>query len=398
MEKDIILILTAHQYPCSHAVLESVFAKELGNHHKFLWILRGDISNGNEVKWYNSKVLLSKLFKKNDLLSKLRNRVNFFSVLFNSRDMLQNTVKIVFVRDMPFTAYVLSLFKQKYGFRLYYQHSAPLGDLNIDYYKENKKTTSCSVLIKGYSYNFFLRMVLERSDVIFPITTYLKKELSSFLPHSSIVPLTMGVDEDWINYQTDAIEKLDSLKENNRIIAYLGTLNFLRNPRFILDIMASIKNEGFHCKFLMIGKTDSLKEERLLREYCVTLGLENDVIFTGFVSRKMVRNYLSYCDLTLSPIPPVPFYMISSPTKLYESLGSGVPVIGNYEVFEQEKVLLDSGGGIAVDYNVVSFAEAAMRLLRDSKLRKEMSLAGQNYIIKNYSYKRIAENISQYFN
>ena len=124
---------------------------------------------------------------------------------------------------------------------------------------------------------------------------------------------------------------------------------------------------------------------------------EEDVILTGHLDRNGLRDYLHYCDISISAIPPESYYKISSPTKLYESLGNSIPVVANREILEQEKVILESGGGILANYETTSFCNAIVNLLSDRKLREEMGRKGKEYVINNYSYRLIAQKIFPYF-
>ena len=75
-----------------------------------------------------------------------------------------------------------------------------------------------------------------------------------------------------------------------------------------------------------------------------------------------------------------------------------MPVVANKGVYEQEKVILESGGGILVDYNEKSFCSAIIKLLKDPRTRNEMGNQGKRYVIENYSYQKITKKISKYFN
>lgn len=66
-------------------------------------------------------------------------------------------------------------------------------------------------------------------------------------------------------------------------------------------------------------------------------------------------------------------------------------------ICEQEKVILESGGGILVDYETTSFSDAIVRLPNDKKLREKMGRKGRDYVINNYSYRVIAKKICPYF-
>lgn len=393
-----IIILTYYYFPCAEPVLENVFAKELGREHEVTWLFQGDISEGRMLKWYNSQVLLSRKIKGNHWYSKLAHNILKWHKFFQLLSLLcRDAVKIVLIRDMPLTALLIALLRSFLGFRLYFQYTAPLGDINIGYSKSDKSIKRHWYLFVGRCYNLLVSRVIKTADLIFPITDFHKRELLSLAPEDKLIPITMGVDEKWLNREKKEVPYLNELKKNHFLITYFGTLSFVRNPQFILKAFAEVRSKLPNCKLILIGKTAFPWEEKELKLLCRNLGIQKDVIFTRHLDRNKLQDYLRYCDISISAIPPESYYKISSPTKLYESLGNGVPVVGNKGIFEQEKVILESGGGVLVDYKTTSFCNAIVRLLNDSKLRKEMAKNGRKYVINNYSYRVIAKKISPYF-
>lgn len=393
-----IIIVTYYSFPCTEPVLENIFAKELGRVHEVTWLFQGDISKGRMLKWHNSHVLLSREIKGNHWYSKLANNILKWHKFFQLLCLLwRGNIEIVLIRDMPLTALLIAPLRSFLGFKLYFQYSAPLGNINIGYSKSNRTLKRFWYLFIGFSYNFLIDKILKTADIVFPITDFHKKELLSCTREEKLVPITMGVDEDWLNRNKKEIPYLEKLRGRNFLIIYFGTLSFVRNPQLILKTFAEVKDECPNCKLILIGRTAFPWEEKELKLLCRNLGIQKDVIFTRHLDRNKLQDYLRYCDISISAIPPESYYKISSPTKLYESLGNGVPVVGNKGIFEQEKVILESGGGVLVDYKTTSFCNAIVRLLNDSKLRKEMAKNGRKYVINNYSYRVIAKKISPYF-
>lgn len=393
-----IIIVTYYRFPCSHPVLENVFAKELGREYDITWLFQGDISKGKRQKWHNSQVLLSREIRGNHLYSKLENRILQWGIFFRLLRLLwQDETKIVLIRDMPLMALLIAPIRLLLGFRLYFQYSAPLGDISIGYYRHNKTTKRFWYLFNGCFHNFLTDKILKTANLVFPITDFHKKELLSRTRVEKLLPITMGVDEEWLNRDRKEIPHLKKLKKRHFLTTYFGTLSFVRNPQFILKAFAGVRSKYPNCKLMLIGKTAFAWEEKELSVLCHNLGVERDVIFAGRLERNKLQDYLSYCDISISAIPPESYYRISSPTKLYESLGNGVPVVANREILEQEKVILGSGGGILADYETTSFSDAIVRLLNDKNLREEMGKKGREYVIKNYSYRVIAKKISPYF-
>lgn len=393
-----LIIVTYYHFPCTQPVLENVFAKELGREHEVTWLFQGDVSKGKNQKWHNSKVLLSREMKGNHWCSKLINTLltgqKFFQLLCL---LLGNDINIVLIRDIPSMALLIAPLRLFIDFKLYFQYSAPLGDMNIGYSKSNRTIKRFWYLLIGCCFNILIHRVMHTADLVFPITDFHKKELLACTREDKLIPITMGVNEEWLNRDKKEISYVNKLKKTNFLITYFGTLNFGRNPQFILDAFAEVRSKCPNCKLILIGKTAFPWEEKELKLLCHNLRMEEDVIFTGQLDRNKLQDYLHYCDISISAIPPESYYKISSPTKLYESLGNGVPVVANKGIYEQEKVILESGGGVLVNYETSSFCNAIVRLLKNSKLREEMGKKGRQYVLNNYSYRVIAKKISPYF-
>lgn len=392
-----IIILTKYTYPCYHPVMENVFAKEIGKKLDVLFLLKGNFPIRKKYKWHNSYVILSKInstCKISSILNKLFDYKNIYNLV---KILFQQKIDYILVRDLPLESFLIYFLKPIFGFKLYFQTSAPSGDLNIAYHNnQQKKRRALWYLFRGAHYNFFIKRALKTADMVFPITIFHKEKLNTTVKNKKMHPLTMGVDIEWINRQKKKINELEILKKNNYLVTYFGTLIFNRNPKMILKIFYEVKKKIKNCKLLLMGNASSWEIKELKKE-CIALDIIDDVIFTGQLDRNTMQDYLAYCDISLCIIPPEEHFKISSPTKLYESLGNEVPVIANREIYEVEKVIKNSGGGIITDYDEMSIASKIILLLKKNRLRKNMGEKGKKYILDFYSYQSIAKNIGEYF-
>ena len=105
-------------------------------------------------------------------------------------------------------------------------------------------------------------------------------------------------------------------------------------------------------------------------------------------------SFLNISTLSLSPIPPGPLYDVSSVTKVYESLGMGIPVVGN-KLPDQKRIIEESGGGICVDYDINIFSKAIVSLLRAPIELTNMGKRSMEYIREKHSYKLMAKDIEK---
>lgn len=394
-----IIILTYYHFPCTEPVLENVFARELGRGHEVTWLFQGDISKGKMLKWHNSQVLLSREIKGNHWGSKLVNKILEWQKFFRLLRLLSlDDMKIVLIRDMPSMALLIAPLRPFFDFKLYFQYTAPQGDMFIDYSKSIKSMKRFWYFLSGSCYNMIIHKVIATADIVFPISDFHKSQLLRYTRPDKLVPVTMGIDEQWLRRDKGQIPHLAKLKRRHFLLVYFGAFGPIRNPQFLLKVFAELKGKNANCKLILILKRRlDLCEKQRMQEICLRLGIAKDTIFMGPLNRRELQDYLSYCDVSISPIPPTEYFKISSPTKLYESLAEGLPVVANKEIHEQEKVILESGGGILVDYNTTAFCNAVDRLLKDKKLRRQMGQKGRKYVIANYCYRDTAKKISHYF-
>jgi glycosyltransferase involved in cell wall biosynthesis len=213
------------------------------------------------------------------------------------------------------------------------------------------------------------------------------------VPESKLMQLTMGVNPELFNLKEDCSDIKDQYKlKDNNVILYVGSLDKLRSLSLIIYSFSKVLVSNINAKLLIVGDgTDKNNLENL----SIRLGIEKNVIFTGQVAYTQIPYFISVADICLSPIPPLDIYKISSPTKLFEYMSIGKPIVANKEIPEQRIVLDESGCGILVEFNSDSFADGITKLLNDPKNSKEMGIKGYDWVRKNRSYKKMSLNLEK---
>lgn len=141
---------------------------------------------------------------------------------------------------------------------------------------------------------------------------------------------------------------------------------------------------------MMVGG-EPAEIDTLKREY-ERLGIAESVVFTGRVPRAEVPEYIAAAQVGLSPIPPIPLYWISSPTKLVETMGMARPVVAN-DIPEQRALLVASGGGRLVPYEEGAFAAAILELFNNPEAAQRMGRAGYNLVQRERTYQAMAQRL-----
>lgn len=141
--------------------------------------------------------------------------------------------------------------------------------------------------------------------------------------------------------------------------------------------------------FRIVGDGD-LREtlERRARE----LGVADRVEFTGFIPREQVPELLSLATVGIAPIAADESLRYAVPTKLYEYMACGLPVVAVGEG-EIERVVEDAKSGIVADEDPADIATAIERLLTSKDLR-QLGDNGRQYVVRQYDRQAIAMDLS----
>jgi glycosyltransferase involved in cell wall biosynthesis len=141
----------------------------------------------------------------------------------------------------------------------------------------------------------------------------------------------------------------------------------------------------------MVGGKDA--DIQTLRNYSDKIGISDHIIFTGHVDTNSLIHLIHLSNLTVSPIPPTPNFIVSSPTKVIESIGLGTPVLANKEIPDQYEIITKSKGGLLVAYKEKAFSEAIVQMMNNKELLKTFAESGKAFIINNRSYKKLSEKV-----
>lgn len=303
-----------------------------------------------------------------------------------SQILNDNHFDIIQVRNDVFSALISLCFKKKYDIPFVFQYSFP------------KKSFSLQKSVSWYSYCFDVLQnrvqfyILKKADLILPISKWMKIELiKQGIPKFKMVPLPMGVNPESfpLNIENSNFKQKYCIDES-KLIVYTGNMNKIRSLDVVIRAFSKVIEHKKNLKLLMIGDGNDRSN---LEDLCANLRINKHVIFTGNVPYFEVPYYISVADICLSPIKPLDIYKVSSPTKLFEYMVMGKPVIANEEIPEQKEVIEASGAGVLVKFQPQSFADGILELLNDPKSSQVMGENGYKWVIKNRSYECMARQV-----
>ena len=321
--------------------------------------------------------------------------INLIFYLIKECKLLNNIIKedrydIIQARNRVFEALLALHIKRKWNIPCVFQYAFPIEDYKL--YRDDPE--------KRYLYyfgkieNYIIKYILRKADFVFPISKWMEEELiKEGIPKSKMMPLPMGVNLELFSPSKDGKKIREKYNLNGlQVILYIGTMDKLRQLNMIIRAFSKVRTQKDNAKLLMVGEGN---DKTNLEELASRCGIQNDVIFTGQVSYFDVPYFIAAADVCLCPVPPLSIYKVSSPTKMFEYMAIGKPVVANEEIPEQKEVIKESDGGILVKFDAESFAEAIIKLLGNPEQEREIGAKGHEWVVKNRSYEKMAREVEK---
>ncbi len=163
------------------------------------------------------------------------------------------------------------------------------------------------------------------------------------------------------------------------VIAVVSHLHPLKGIDVLLRALALLKEYPWTC--LIMG--EGLEHGRLL-ELSKLLGLQNRVIFTGFISREKVLDHVAKSSMVV-----LPSWFEGFPYSLLEAMSLAIPVITT-KVQGLPEMILDGKNGLLVrPGRPVELADAIRKLLSDRNLAREMGREGFRLVEMQFSLEKM---------
>ena len=194
-----------------------------------------------------------------------------------------------------------------------------------------------------------MHSLYRKADGIISVTDGISDYLTKIgISSSKIETVKSGVSNEFIDAQSNGIRKKFGW-ENKFIVLYAGTLGWAHSLETVIEAARQLTDQP-DIYFAFIG--DGQKKEVLegmVRDY----GLKN-VVFVGLQPLEAIPYFLKASDVLIHSMKDVPITKSSLPSKLFEYMASGKPIVFGSSYGEAVRELEKAGGALsfkADDYN-----------------------------------------------
>jgi glycosyltransferase involved in cell wall biosynthesis len=172
------------------------------------------------------------------------------------------------------------------------------------------------------------------------------------------------------------------------LVAYFGTISRVRGIEEAVRAMSLVPPE-LNARLVLAGR---FYPSALQQELLGVKGAER-MEFLGWLDQVGVNDLLNRAQIGLVTYHPIPSHMESQPTKLFDYMGAGLPVVASDFPHWREFVETNRCGFLVDPLEPSSIAKAISRLLADPGKAEEMGKRGLKAVAQGFSWDHEAEKL-----
>ncbi len=226
-----------------------------------------------------------------------------------------------------------------------------------------------------------------RADHIVVVTNGFKDNIvGRNIPAQKVTTITNGVDIEQfspISASLDIRKKCGAV-DGQTLILYIGAHGISQGLDVILDTALS-ERENPNLRFCLVG--NGARKTALL-ERAKSLGLSNLVMLDS-IPKTDVNAYIAAADIALVTLRDIPGFDTFIPSKLFELMGAGVPVIA--AVRGESADIASAAGSLVVPPEDASAMASAIQSLANNPTRCQQIIDQQRqYVEKHFNRETLA--------
>ena len=228
------------------------------------------------------------------------------------------------------------------------------------------------------------RTLYKNAKLITIVSDGFKKHIAEKgITEDKIYTFTNGIDREFILPDSDIkikniLRKKYKIPGNKTIVSYVGNVGISQNLETVVDSVEKIENDVI---FLIIG--EGLEKRRLLR-LVKERHLDNKILFLDALPRDKIKDIYRLSDILFLQLKDLIIFKRTIPSKIFEYLGSGLPVIYGLNGIAAD-ILKKSGNGIKIKPECDDDLVNAINAIKDEYgLYVERAKKGREFVKKYY--------------
>lgn len=227
------------------------------------------------------------------------------------------------------------------------------------------------------------KKICDNADKLIAISRYTAQSyISEFLvPPDKIEIIPNAVDTNKFHPEVEGYEirKRLNLEEKERVVLFVGRLDYNKGIEYLLRSFSRINEEGIEARLVIVG-------EGALKKYICKYPLKNSIIPVGHVSEEDLPKFYAASNLVV-----LPSLMEGFGITLLEAMASGKPCVATRAGGIEDVVINGETGLLVPPADSYSLYHAIHTLLTDGKLSKEFGTAGRKRAENYFTWDKVAK-------
>lgn len=180
-------------------------------------------------------------------------------------------------------------------------------------------------------------------------------------------------------------------------ILHLGSHERSRGTHLMIEAFHQVLQEMSEARLLLVGPFYPSGYEQEIRENISQRKIESAVTITGRVSFEKVSQYLAQATLGWIALQPVAKYQKNIPTKLFEYMAYGLPVVSS-DLVPIQPFFQDGEFGYLVQADdPAAHAQAILKILRQPQRALDMGGKGQELVRTTYNWGEMEKRLQELY-
>jgi glycosyltransferase involved in cell wall biosynthesis len=253
----------------------------------------------------------------------------------------------------------------------------------LEYTRNNN---SKLVLMFTIIYEYILLLRVSYKMIVSPGQTRL------FTPNNSILIMNCPTKNFMQDANPEHIQEKYNL-QNKIVIIYHGVVGERKGINEIISAADKLTKKFDNIRFLIVGNGYE-PFQKIVKEKSLT----KSFVFTGRVDYSDIPSFLSASNIDFSVLHPTRQYILSVPTKIFEGMQAGIPIIANKEFPALTNIIQKTESGLLVNCNQSEIDTALEKLISDKKLRERLGGNGKVIVGKEYTWEKQEKKLVEFYN
>jgi len=157
---------------------------------------------------------------------------------------------------------------------------------------------------------------MEHADRVIAVSEFTKRNI---IKHYGIAEWKIDVVHNAVDKEVKAYQRKHFIGHEDKVVLFLGRMTMQKGPDYFLKMARRVLDKMNHVKFVMAGDGDMMEQ---IIHMALGLGIERNVLFTGFLKGKEIAQAYGAADLYVMPSVSEPFGIAP-----LEAISHGTPVL-----------------------------------------------------------------------